>query len=379
MRAHGAALALVGALTFGACASEAGPDLAGGHGEATTSEGTTTPDDGAPDATPGAGVGEFAATNEYLAGVARGAEGDSYRIAVDMAMHGSAPGEPVLEMGGQFMTGEVAGERSSTVLDMRSMMEDVGAGELLASDLTMTMVTDGETLYVQAPLFRAMAEQAYAEGATPDDLGPIAAIADLGEGEWGSVDLSGLSMAEVAQTTGAQGVNADVFLDMAAAGSDVEDLGTQQIRGVETRGLGAVSTYEDMLTAQGVTVDEFRDQFSEVVPPGGGGPSDAEVQDVFDALLEIDVPLEVWVDAEDDVRRVSFSLDMTDMFAGLEELAPEMGSIEMSIDMSMDMFDYGEPIEIEIPTAATDVTDEFVELNEQGGLGVGPGAGPMFS
>jgi|RhiMethySRZTD1v2_1073278.scaffolds.fasta_scaffold01574_21 hypothetical protein len=378
MRAHGAALAVAGLMTLGACASDAG-DLAGPDDATTSDDATAAEGAPAPDGATGSGVGEFAATSDYLADVARGADGESYRVAVDMTMHGRAPGEADLDVGGQMMTGEVAGDVSSMVLDMRSMMEDMGAGEVLASDLTVSMVTDGTTLYVQAPFFRAIADLAYSEGATADDLGPLAEIAGLGDDEWGSVDLTGLSMAEVAQTTGAQGVSTDVFLDMAASGSDVEDLGTQEIRGVETHGLGAVSTYEDMLTAQGITADEFDDQLG-ALGSAGGGPTDEEMSAVLDVMLAMEVPLEVWVDADDHVRRVTLELDMRPVIESLAEIDPTAEGVEMSMDMSMDMFDYGEPIEIEVPTGATDVTDEFLELMEQGGVGTGPGLGqPTFS
>ena len=80
MRAHGAALALAGLMAFGACASDAG-DLAGTDDAATSDDATAAEDASAPDGATGSGVGEFAATSEYLAGVAGGADGESYRIA----------------------------------------------------------------------------------------------------------------------------------------------------------------------------------------------------------------------------------------------------------------------------------------------------------
>ena len=52
-----------------------------------------------PDAATGAEVGEFAATNEYLAGVAEATDGLTYRMAMDMTMRIGADGES-FEMGG---------------------------------------------------------------------------------------------------------------------------------------------------------------------------------------------------------------------------------------------------------------------------------------
>jgi hypothetical protein len=328
-----------------------------------------------PDTVTGGELGDFAATTDYLSGVARAAEEQSFRMAVDMTMRGSAPGEDEFEASGQMMTGEVDGETSSMVLDMGPMMGEMAPGEPLDGDLTMTIVTDGEVMYVQAPLFRTLAETALSDGATRSDLGPLAAFAELDEGEWGRVDLEGLTMAEVAQTTGAQGVSADVFLDMAADGEDVEDLGTEEIRGVETRGLGATSTYRQMILAQGITLDEFRDQFPTDVP---GEFSEDEVDTVIDAMLDLEIPLEVWVDYDDNVRRVTFALDMSEIMSGLADLDPSATGVEISMDMSMDLFDYGDTsIHVEVPTESTDVTDEFLELMEGGGVG-GASGGPAL-
>lgn len=352
-------LALAGVVMATACASEADGGL-------------TAPDA----ATTGGELGAFAATPEYLHGVADATTGQSYRVEVDMTMQMSAPGEGSFDLGGQLMTGEVDGERSSVVMDLRSMMEEVAPGDLLTQDLTMTMVTDGEVLYLQAPYFRALADMARSEGATTDDLGPLGAVADLGEDEWGRVELGELSLSEVAQTAGAQGASPEVFLEMAAQGTDVEDLGTEDVRGVQARGLGAVATYEQMLEAQGLDADDAREQFG---LENGGGAADEEVARVYDALLGLEVPLEVWVDDTGQVVRVTFGLDMGSMMDELEDIDPEADELEMQLDMTMDLFDHGdESIDIQMPSTSTDVTDEFLELMEGGGVG-GPGAGPMPS
>ena len=76
-RRAGAAAALAAALVGGACAQEA---------------------DG-PDAATGAELGEFAATSDYLAGVAEATDGLTYRMSMDMAMTISAEGES-MDIGG---------------------------------------------------------------------------------------------------------------------------------------------------------------------------------------------------------------------------------------------------------------------------------------
>ena len=238
----------------------------------------------------------------------------------------------------------------------------------LDGDLTMEMISDGESLYLRAPFFAAIAELALDSGATRGDLGPLADLAALGE-EWGRVDLSEMSPSEVATTVGSQTVDPKVFLDILAQGTDVRDLGTQTIDGEEARGLAATVTYEDMIVAQDLDTDDVREQIG-----AGGSPSgDVDMDDVLDAMFALEMPLEVWVDDDDHVRRITMALDMTPAFAGLDDA--EMGDAEMAVDFSIDFSDYGdESIEIEVPTDAIDVTDEFLELEEGGGVG-GPTLG----
>lgn len=323
-----------------------------------------------PDAATSDDVGEFAATNEYLAGVADATDGLTYRMSMDMTMDVSAEGE-TMEMGGELATGEVDGELSSTTIDMAELFDDAGMPSgSLDGDLTMEMVTDGSTLYMRAPFFATMAEAALDEGATRADLGPLADLGALGD-EWGRIDMSEVSPSQVASAAGGQSSDPRVFLDMAAQGSDVRELGTETIDGVEVRGLGATITYGDMIEAQGMDADDLREQMS----AGAGVGGDEEFAEVFDQVIEgmfaMEMPVEVWVDDDDRVRRITLDMNMTEILAGVAEQAGEdIGEGGMSISMVMDFTDYGdESIEIEVPTASVDITDEFLALQEQGGLG----------
>lgn len=99
-----------------------------------------------------------------------------------------------------------------------------------------------------------------------------------------------------------------------------DELGTGSVDGVETSGLGATISYEDMVAAQGAgDDDELADE------PTGGVP-------------EMEIPIEVWVD-------------------------------EMSIAMVMHFSDDGDAaIDIDVPEDSTDITDEFRDLVDQGGV-----------
>jgi hypothetical protein len=351
--------ALTAAVLVGACATEGdGPDLA------------TGPD-----------VGEFAATSEYLAGVATATDGLTYRMSMDIAMQVVAEGDSI-EMGGTLMTGAVDGDVSTMTMDMAELFRDIaeqapGDGppaEMLDADLTMEMVTDGTTLYVRAPLINALEEFAGDMGAPQADLGPMNDLAALGD-EWGRIDLSELSFSEVAGAAGAQALDPEAFLDMMSQGTDVRELGTETIDGVEVRGLGATITYGDMFEAQGMDADDVRDQMS----AAGGGSGDEQFEETFGDILEgmfaMEMPIEVWVDGDDRVRRVAFEQNMTEIIEAVAEQSGEdLGEGGMSMSQVMDFSDYGdESIEIEVPADAVDITDEYRALIEGGGLGTGNG------
>lgn len=325
-----------------------------------------------PDVVTDLDVGEFAATSEYLTGIAEATDGQTYRVAFDMTMRFSGEGESV-EMGGPLMTGEVDGDMSAMTMDLGAMFDDLAnqlpAGEappdeLLGSDLTMEMVTDASTLYLRAPYFASLADMA---GGAANDLGPLGDLAELDD-QWGRIDMSRVSPSQVASAAGSQSADPQAYLDIVAQGDDVQDLGTDAIDGAEVRGLGATITYGDMVSAQGLDPDDIRGQLP--LPDG-----DEAFDDVADAMLAMEVPVEVWVDGDDHVRRISLAFDMGDLLAGIESVGPAPADLSMGFDMSMSFSDYGdESIEIEVPQASVDLTDTFVELSERGGGFGGPSA-----
>ena len=329
------------------------------------------------------GAGEFAATPAYLAAVADATDGLTYRISMDMTMRFAAEGES-FQAGGTLATGEVDGDLSSMTVDLGALFDELAdqippdealPEGFLDGDLTMEMVTDGRTGYMRLPYFRTMAEVMLDAGASRSDLGPLADLAELGD-TWGRIDLSEVSPSEVASAAGAQTFDPRAFLDVAALGTDVRELGTATIDSVEVRGLGATVTYGDMLEAQGVDADDRLDQMTS----GAGVAGDDEFSEAFeqamDAVMAADMPIEVWVDGDDHVRRISLALNMTEVMAGVAAAGGEdIRDTGMSGDVVMDFTDYGDDsIQIEIPTDAVDITDEFLALMEGGGLDSGAGS-----
>lgn len=363
-RARRALVATVAAAAVGAgpaCATEAdlsGPDLAV------------------------VGAGEFAATPAYLTAVADATDGLTYRISLDMTMRFAAEGES-FQAGGTFATGEVDGDASSMTVDLGALFDEIAdqmpADEalegLLDGDLTMEMISDGTTAYMRLPYFRTVAEMMLDTGATRSDLGPLADLAELGD-TWGRIDLSEVSPSEVASAAGGQTFDPGAFLDMAAQGTDVRELGTDTIDSVEVRGLGATVTYGDMLESRGMDADDLLDQMTSGAGVGGDDEFAEAFEQTMEAMMAADIPIEVWVDGDDRVRRISLALNMTEIMADVAEAAGEdVGDTGMSVDMVMDFTDYGDDsIQIEIPTDAVDITDEFLALMEAGGLDSGAGS-----
>jgi hypothetical protein len=144
----GAALAAAVVLVVAAagCAQPAGPDLA--------TVGT-----------------EFEASSEFLAGAAERSSAEAYRIETDMSMHLAFGGDE-LDIVAAVTTGEVDGRRSSMTMEMGALFESMadamppsGAppGALLGGDLTMEFVTDGDTMYLRAPVYAAMVDAMLAD------------------------------------------------------------------------------------------------------------------------------------------------------------------------------------------------------------------------
>jgi hypothetical protein len=133
--------------------------------------------------------------------------------------------------------------------------------------------------------------------------------------------------------------------------TEPHELGDDVIKSERVQGIGATVTFEQLIEAQGRDADGYMDQF------GGGEIPPA----LMDEIMQMEVPVEVWIDAEDHVRRVSFAIDMGELLstAGVDDPA----AASAGFDMTMDFFDYGaEDIAIEAPEATVDVTDAFGAL-----------------
>jgi hypothetical protein len=295
---------------------------------------------------------QFAATASYLTTIAEQSAAEPYRVEMDLAI--DAAGEHV-EVD-NLLTGATDGEQASFHFDMSSLLEDIpGGGAFDPDQMTMDMVTDGSLLYIKAPVFGALSEMMATQGASEEELGPLAGLTAVAD-QWGSVDPAALggdtNIGDIVGEAGAHGGDPRQFLDLVSEATDPHELGDDVIKSTRVRGLGATITFEDMLAAQGRDADEFVEQTTggQPVPPA-----------MVDELLQMEIPVEVWVDSEDHVRQVSLDLDMGALMSAAG--ADDAESANASFRMTMDFFDYSaDDIAIEVPEASVDITDAFAAL-----------------
>jgi hypothetical protein len=253
------------------------------------------------------------------------------RSAPDAAAEaGTARFEMVMEMAmldesfeivatGAYDTG--AGQVTMS-MDMGALFEQLAAtsGEELPGsfgDGAMELVVDGDTIYLRSPLFEMFTGASEWLSMSPDEL----ATGGGGLG-FGSSDPS-------------------TFLEsLRGVGGEPEVVGQEDVRDVETTHYRATMNLAQAL---------------EAAPEG----ERAEVEAALEQLGDIDdagIPVDIWIDGDDLPRRMR--MDMGAAFGAIT------GS-EGVMTMTMELFDYGEPVDIEVPSP-----DEVTPFSEvMGGLG----------
>jgi hypothetical protein len=347
-RRAAASLLTLTLLTAGAaaCAQEAD------NGSITMEPVDDGPDDGGGSST--GGGANFQATTEFLKESATRTEDASRRIEMRFALGTSVPEDTP-----PMMQGEVDGDQFHYTMDLSPIFDMsadmVGGGvdteDLFGDlDLTMEMIGTGDTWYIRAPMFADLSE--LGGGAMPgfEDL------AALGDG-WGSIDVAALGDAVPGDLSGSLvgqgGVDPTAIIDMVTNAENVEDLGTDTIRDAEVHGLKAEVTLGDMLEASGQDPDALAQ---------AGGVGDT-AEDALQALIDTPMPIEVWIDGDGYLARMTYGFSMGDIFEAMgvgDEVPAGMGDFDFAY--SMDMFDYGETFTFEAPPDATDITDAFAQI-----------------
>jgi hypothetical protein len=343
-RAAASLLALSLVATAGAaCAQEAD---SGGGGQVAIDGG------GEAEGTGGSGgSAEFAATAEFLQETAAKTAAESHSIEVRIGLGEVADSAP------PAMTGEFDGTQSHVRMDLAVIMEEVTAGMGVGdtsdvfgdTDMTMETISDGDTLYVRAPFFATLGEM-MPTGATPgaDEL------AALGDG-WGSVSIAGLGEAlpedVAASIAGQQSFNPRAAVEMMENAEGVVELGTEEIDGVTQRGLRADVTFADLIRTSGMDPETYAET------------AGADTEAMMGELIDMRMPVEVWVDDDGYLRTLTYTLSMGDLIGAMgEDLPGGAGLGDMDFVYAIRFADYGADFSFETPSGATDITDAFAEI-----------------
>jgi hypothetical protein len=228
----------------------------------------------------------------------RAAEASTGKVDLDMTMTAPEIGEISFSGTGSFDEG--AGQMHMEI-DMgellRQLAEETGEPVPPGLDEPMEVIVDGDTIYMRIPAFEQQIGAAWVTAAIDDPA------AD---------QLGGATNDPSAMLDTLRGVS-----------DDVEEVGSEDVRGVETTHYSATIDIEQAL--EELPPDE-RDRLEGQLDALGGG----------------DLPVDVWIDDDGLVRRMEMTLDELVAADGMEGAAT----------ISMEFYDYGEPVDIEIPDPA---------------------------
>jgi hypothetical protein len=255
----------------------------------------------------GDGVSRLSASEAVDLTAERTAESGSSRIAftVDTEVSGR---RFQLEGGGEFDYGE---RRGRLELDLGSLL-----GELGIADGRFETVFDQTVVYMRFP--RELASR----------------LPGGGERPWLKIDLEQAAALEGLDLGQLQQLNQDPsqVLEYLRATSEVEEVGPEDVRGVET-------------TRYRATVDLRR--VADAVPAEQRARLRESIEQLIRQLGTHELPVSVWVDGDGLLRR--FQQTVTVAASG----------VESTTDVTMELFDFGTDVEVERPDA-----DEVLDLAE---------------
>jgi hypothetical protein len=291
-------------------------------------------------------------TAAFLQDAGRRTSEGSYRMEVLLSMSGEVDdGSAVI------MSGVVDGTDAHMEMYLGAMIEEMAeevpggippmppeVAEVLGSTAEFALV--GDELYLRGPIFAEMADMFGRE-----ELEDFEALRD----GWGVIDVTALEEvlpSEVAAQIAGQGSpDPQALIEVVQGADDVEDLGTGQVRGAPAHGLAAEISMADLMEAQGTDPATFAES--------GIGRDDEEA---MAALVEMPVPVEVWIDGDGYLVRMTYTLSVADVAEATGEGWPA-GMPEMAFSYAIDLFDHGEAtIDFEPPADAVDVTDAYAAL-----------------
>ena len=278
----------------------------------------------------GSGSSDGAASNARLARISSAADevadASTGRFSMDLAYEGLPdPGGVAISGEGEY---DLDNEASRFTMDMVAMLEGA-PGVPPEFDGSIETITMGSTIYMSGSFF----------GAIPGL-----------DAEWISFDLeqaaeeAGLDGIDLDSLMQNQGVDPSATLDQLKALDSIEEVGTEEVRGVAT-------THYTGEVRLGDAFDELDETQRDAVAGLYGGD--------LDAAADMVVPFDVWVDEDGLVRRIVQSISGDDLAAaiesgGLEDADKVEGG---SITTTVEYFDIGADISIEAPADAVDLSE----------------------
>ena len=245
-----------------------------------------------------------------------------FEMVIDVTPPDSS-GEPVAMTAAGAV--DTAAQQMSMSMDMGALFEQLGAasGESVPPALggAWDFRADGDTFYVRVPFLEMVTGTEGWLSMTASDLGAAAGGLGLGGGTY----------------------DPSKVLDALRGVSDEADVvGEEEVRGVAT------THYRTTIDVARAIAQAPEDQRAQI---------EAALEQVGDPTAA-DIPVDIWLDDDGLPRRMSLSLG--DAPAGV------LGD-GAAITLTMELFGYGEPVDIEIPSA-----DEVTPFREVAGrLGQG--------
>ncbi len=274
-----------------------------------------------------------------------GARGRVLAAAVDSTSDGTAKMAMTMDMGSLLsisMEGSLDFEsrEGEFVMDMGDMGGLLG-DELGDGGLVIEMRTVDGFVYMKMPAVMGRA------------LGG-------GDAEWIGIDVdAALAASALDDDTIAslqQQADPSAYLSfLRAASDDIEEVGTEEIRGEPTTHYAGTL---DMAKAFDELPDEVQDMLDEEL----GDNAASQFADVFEQMGLDEIPFDVWIDSDNRLRKLSMELDMSELL----EAAGDNGGLfgfDGGVSMSFELFDYGLPVVVEAPPS-DDV--EIIDVDDLG-------------
>lgn len=221
-------------------------------------------------------------------------------------------------------TGAYRGDQLAMEMDLGALAGLANPGDEALPDgfdEPMEIVVDGTTAYLRIPMLQALTGTSGWLSATPDEL----------EAAGGSLGVAGAS-----------GDPSQLLDTLRGVAGEVEEVGAEEVRGVATTRYRATV---DLGQALDQAPEAQREELQAMLDELGGDVAS--------------IPVDVWVDADGLARRLVMDFG---------DLAAQTMGVDGSATLTLELFDYGEDVTIEIPDPS-EVTPIGGLLDSFGGRG----------